>query len=316
MPPKSGVRALWSALLVYTLFVILFGAIVRITGSGDGCGQHWPTCHGDALHLSASRETWIEQTHRLTSGLNLVFLLVVVWRSFRGTVPRAPLRRAALWTLGFMIVEALVGAALVLLRLVGNNDSVGRAIIMAIHLVNTSLLLWAMLYARFLAETPGGRASSCVRWEPRARRLLGLGASLLLVTMAFGAVTALGDTLYPVSPTEKGLAVAEQSLSASAHFLLRMRALHPFVATATVVFVLWVTPSLGGPEAARARVATLAIALVSVGVGLINIWLSAPGYLQVIHLALANLFWLAWGRLGLASAEATARGIARSPHAL
>ena len=54
-------RFAWGS-LCYTVFVILFGAVVRISGSGAGCGQHWPTCHGEVAHLPRSIETAVELT--------------------------------------------------------------------------------------------------------------------------------------------------------------------------------------------------------------------------------------------------------------
>ena len=72
-------RAAWS-LMAYNVGVVLWGAWVRITGSGAGCGRHWPTCHGEIIPRAQSTATFIEFTHRVTSGLTLVFsVLLLVW---------------------------------------------------------------------------------------------------------------------------------------------------------------------------------------------------------------------------------------------
>src|SRR5690606_32588007 len=107
------------------------------------CGQHWPTCHGEIAHLPKTAATMIELTHRVTSGLCLVFVLALALWTFLVSERGERMRKAAVWACVFMVVEALVGAALVLLELVGLNDSWRRAVVMAVHLVNTcALMFW------------------------------------------------------------------------------------------------------------------------------------------------------------------------------
>ena len=66
-----------SALLVYTVAVVLWGAYVRATLSGDGCGDHWPLCNGVAVPTDPSIKTIVELTHRVTSGLCWLWTLVM-----------------------------------------------------------------------------------------------------------------------------------------------------------------------------------------------------------------------------------------------
>jgi heme A synthase len=284
-------RFAWAS-LAYTGFVILFGAVVRITGSGAGCGQHWPTCQGEIAHLPRSVETAIELTHRVTSGLSLVLavvLFVLARRRFeRGQVAR----RAAGLTLLFMVIEALIGAALVLLALVGNNDSALRAAVMAAHLVNTSLLTAALAITAWAAGK-----SLPVRWnDARATRtVLGLALVGMLVVSTTGAVTALGDTLYPVTPGAR---------FEGTHFLQRLRVLHPVLAIAVAGYLCYAIAALAAPDKrAPARVA-FALVFTQVGAGVLNVLLSAPAWLQVVHLALATALWIALVLLG---AEALSR---------
>src|ERR1700743_1506802 len=71
--------------LVYLLLVILFGAFVRASGSGAGCGSHWPLCNGEVVPLAPRIETIIEFTHRMMSGVSLVAVAALwLWsrRSF------------------------------------------------------------------------------------------------------------------------------------------------------------------------------------------------------------------------------------------
>jgi heme A synthase len=127
--------------LVYNVAVIAWGAYVRATGSGAGCGSHWPLCNGEIIPRGPTLETLVEFSHRLTSGLALVAVVVLFWWTRRESARTHPARRASAWALVFMLTEAGVGAALVLFRLVADNASMARAMFMAIHLVNTFVLL-------------------------------------------------------------------------------------------------------------------------------------------------------------------------------
>lgn len=302
-PDRSPVGALgryWSAGLLYTLFVILFGAVVRITGSGAGCGQHWPTCQGELAHLPKKLETAIELTHRLTSGLSMFLVFALAFLSFRAFERAHPARRAAVAACIFMIVEALVGAALVLLELVGNNDSLWRAVVMAVHLVNTLALLAAMVVSIWTVRRPKLHR---LDWGFSGDGAWAYGGALVLaVVSAAGAVTALGDTLYPVAK------VLEQGASGagSVHFLNTLRGVHPVMAVIGAAVLVWGagrladTESKGddrdaeiGPRTKMARIIVFLVIL-QVFLGLLNIVLSAPGWMQVLHLACANSIWIAW----------------------
>ncbi len=296
------------AVLGYTVLVIVFGAWVRISGSGAGCGQHWPSCHGEIVHLPRSVETVIELTHRVTSGLCMIGMFaLLIWGLIRFRRPH-PARVALAFGMLFMITEALLGAGLVLLELVGKNDSVSRAIMMAIHLSNTSLLTGAMAYAAWVS-VPGRRVR--LRGLGPALWLLLGGLALLVAVSMSGAVTALGDTLYPVA--EDGTIVeqlrADQSLTA--HFLQRMRVVHPVLAVVVALYLLWLAIELprmpNMPSTATLRrlgnlVAGLVVAQVCAGV--VNIMLSAPGWMQLVHLGLATCLWIALVLLTLTAAEA------------
>ena len=293
--PIAVLRSPWGLTLVYNLLVILFGAYVRISKSGDGCGQHWPTCHGEVIHLPRKIETVIELTHRLTSGLSLILVLGLAVLTLRRHAPGHPARAAARWAMVFIVSEALVGAAIVLLRLVGEDSSLARAAVMAVHLINTCLLTFALLLA---AISSGRSPAPDFRFADRRMRWAWWGAALLLLISAAGAVTALGDTLFPVTDHAT---VARNASTASAHFLERVRGFHPLLATAGAVFLVWASSRLG--TSAGARQAVVGLVYLQVALGLVNVWLSAPGWMQVVHLGVANLLWLAWSWLLLETAE-------------
>jgi heme A synthase len=278
----------------YNLLVILWGAFVRITGAGAGCGSHWPLCNGEVLPREPSAETLIELSHRLSSGLDGLLVVALVVATFRLFPPRHRVRRAAVASLVFLVIEALVGAGLVRFELVVHDDSALRAVVIALHLANTFFLLAALAATALWA---GGLPASRRAGGGTLGALLGTTALLVLTGMS-GAVTALGDTLFPARE------FAWDQLSAASHFLLRLRVIHPVVAVVAGLVVLTVA-ALPGFRRAGAAVpgavsAVQALVLLQLAAGFINVQLAAPVWLQLVHLLLADLLWLAWVALGMA----------------
>jgi heme A synthase len=290
-PPSSRFRTFCWASLAFVVGVILWGAVVRATGSGAGCGSHWPMCNGEVVPPSPSTETLIELTHRVTSGLSAVAVFVALFWA-RRLYPRGHrVRHAAGWSSVFMVGEVLVGAALVLLKYVGDDASVGRAAVIALHLANTFLLLGAMtLLAHFASGAPGLRL--------RGERVFG-GLALaavggtLLVGMS-GAVAALGDTLFPAADLGTALAA---DLSATAHVLVRLRVIHPFVAVGVAFGLLalrhFVVARRPSPAVLRWGALLRAAVIAELGAGIVNLLLLAPVWMQIVHLLLADALWIA-----------------------
>ena len=283
MASRGFVRYAWGT-LAYTVAVILWGAFVRATGSGAGCANHWPLCNGDVIPRPERVETLIEFAHRATSGI--AFLLVVglvIW-----TFRRFARGHRVRWTAGlgmvFMITESLVGAGLVLLELVADNASIARAYWMAGHLVNTFLLLATLtLTAWWSTRDAPLRVRQAGGWA------MGLGVALfgMILVSISGAVTALGDTLYRLGGTEP---------SATAELLMSLRAIHPILAIGTSIVVLLIVMTT-----AQARASTttqplsrwIAAGLIGqLGLGALNVALSAPVWMQLIHLLVADLIWI------------------------
>lgn len=290
--------------LVFLLAVILFGAVVRITGSGAGCGQHWPTCHGEVLHLPSSVETTIELSHRVTSGLTLPLALVLLVMALRRFPKAHPARVGAALTVLFLLGEAAIGARIVLLGLVGLNDSLPRAYWMALHLTSTCLLtfsaglmVWASSPAKAAAKH-GAQLAHRLRGGPYRPVHWALFAALTVVYLvaATGAITALGDTLYPAIEGSVGEVLASDQSSGS-HFLQKARVVHPVLAVVGGLFVLQTaisSPDKIDSERARRYANVLAgLVVAQLVAGGLNIWLNAPGWMQVLHLGLACGVWLA-----------------------
>lgn len=279
--------------LAYLIAVILFGAWVRISGSGDGCGSHWPTCHGEVVPVAAEGKTLIEYTHRVTSGLCGIFGLALVFWARR---LHPALFHASLVTMFFLLVEGLIGAVLVKKELVAGDASVSRAIVVSLHLANTLLLT--------------ASAATVVWWaEPRRKHAAGIGARGLMAAALFtlvltnmtGAVTALGDTLFPTRPAIDGglLARISDDFSPSHHFLVRLRIVHPVIAVVSAAFLAAVLLGLRktGRGAGTVLEQLIPIGLLvvgaQVGLGVLNVALAAPGWMQIVHLLAAQVVWMA-----------------------
>lgn len=299
--------AKWAwGLLFYTLAVIVWGAFVRASNSGDGCGAHWPLCNGVVIPGDVEHKTWVEFAHRASSGLLgfLIFgLVVAVYRS----QPRQSLaRKAAFWTMFFTITEALVGMVLVMKGLVADNDSIHRAIWMSVHLVNTFLLLASMT---LLAWSVSGGTPLRLRGQGSVGWALGIGLFGLLFLGVSGAVTALGDTLFPSKSLIEGI---KQDFSPTAHFLIRLRLFHPMIAISVGLYLVLAASLVSqlrpSPAVKKAAGWVVTLFCAQMLVGLVNLGLKAPIPMQLIHLLVADLLWIA---LVLASAAAMGEGVPR-----
>lgn len=290
----------WVAVL-YNLGVILWGAWVRITGSGAGCGDHWPMCNGEVVPPSPSEKTVIEFAHRLSSGLCLpIAIVLIVWIRRRFPAGHRARTGAYISTL-FLLLEAALGALLVKFKLVADDESSARAVVIALHLVNTLTLIG---FGALTAWWVGG--GSALRWRAAgSARWLWLTAmiGLVIVCMA-GAVTALGDTLFPVDAhgMDGLLERLWSDLSPTEHFLVRLRILHPTLAVALGLFLLMWTSNLRwkplSPQAHQWASRVTILVLAEVALGALNVWLAAPGWMQLAHLAAANLLWISVVLLG------------------
>lgn len=279
--------------LTYNVAVVLWGAFVRASGSGAGCGAHWPLCNGEVIPQSPGTAMAIEFTHRVMSGLALPVILVLLvwaWRAYpKGSLVRAGAGLSVLFT----VTEALVGAGLVLFQLVAQNASSARALWVGVHLVNTFLLLASIaLTAWWASPMLGGRLTPRIRG--RVVWFLALGLLGVLALGTTGAITALGDTLFPSSSIAQGL---QQDLDPTASFLIRLRVIHPFLAIAVGVYVILLARVLNAlhPDTRLKPLtgAVMALVVLQGMAGVVNIYLLAPIWMQMVHLLLADLVWIA-----------------------
>jgi heme A synthase len=305
--------------LAYSILVILWGTVVRATGSGAGCGDHWPLCGGRLFPHAAQVATLIEFAHRLTSGLVVLLVAGLVYLAFRRFSTRHPARRYAVAALFFTVMEGLLGAALVLFGQVGDNTSASRVFLLSLHLVNTFLLLASIaLTAQSATANRKDDWNLIVPSRSPGRGLYiayGLGLAGTLAIAVSGTIAALADTLFHA--TSLGQAFQWDFSGTAASPILRIRIIHPILAVVigTFLLVLAVHPLLApAPRAAR-RMAPylLLLVLFQFCLGTLNVLLLSPLWIQVVHLLTADLIWVTLVLLSAAVLRRPNRISASSP---
>jgi heme A synthase len=288
---KSHRKFAWFAwaVLAYNLPVILWGAFVRVSFSGDGCGDHWPTCNGQMAPTQMAKPMLIEFTHRMMTGLDTFAVIAMCLWAFRAFPKKHAVRRYSVLSLLFLIVEALLGAGLVLFRYVAKDQSAGRAWYLSAHLTNTMLMLACFTITAWLGLNDSAR----IRLRSMSKTLL----AALLTTMFLsitGAIAALGDMLFPVTSLSEGI---RQDFSSASSLLVRLRMLHPFIAVFGAVYIVLaaVQTMRSRDEDSPARTAgarVIVLTIFQLALGALNLSLLAPIWMQLIHLAVADLVWV------------------------
>ncbi|MGP8175138.1 MAG: COX15/CtaA family protein [Terracidiphilus sp.] len=290
--PSTALRRFAWGVLVYFIAVILWGTLVRATGSGAGCGNHWPLCNGTVIQHSASVNTLIEFTHRITSGLSFVLVVALLVWTFAGTARGHLARAAAVASVAFTMIEATLGALLVKLGLTAQSQSPLRPAYLALHLANTLLLLAALTLTAHLLS----RAKGYLRGSVRMVAPFGALATVVVVMIVgvTGSLAALGDTLFPASSL--GLALAQDFYSTSG-WLVRWRWTHPAVAFLASIFLIWllVRAARRSTHWDNRRLSALVLLLLATvyTLGLLDVFLLAPLWVQIAHLLAADMLWAA-----------------------
>jgi heme A synthase len=272
--------------LGWNLAVVLWGALVRATGAGAGCGNHWPLCNGVVLPQSPGIKTVIEFTHRAMTGLDgIVVVILVVW-AFRAFPRGHTVRLGATLSGVFLITESLLGAMLVKLEHVAQNPSSARAWSLSTHLINTLTLIACVALTAWWA---GGRPPIRVRGRQGALAVFTLGIVILLGIS--GVIAALGDTLFPSRNFAEGWA---HDFDASANIFVRLRIWHPVIAAGAGLWILYYAISSAARYQHTRRLATYVIAalMAQILAGVGNLLLAAPVWMQLIHLLLADTLWI------------------------
>jgi heme a synthase len=269
--------------LGFNLLVILWGALVRASRSGEGCGDHWPLCNGVVIPHAAQIATLIEFTHRATTGIAFVFVAAMAVWAFR-RYRHELVWPAAAASLFFLITEALLGAGLVLFNYAGAEVSAGRVVYLSAHLINTMLLVATIALTAWWGARPGAG----IRLKGRDASACATSILALLAVAVTGAMTALGDTLFPASSLGAGFA---SDFSSAAPWLVKLRVVHPLIAVVAGVTIAAVAERIG--QGSRLARAVMALVTLQIAAGIFNLWLLAPVWMQLVHLLLADLLWIA-----------------------
>lgn len=278
--------------LAYNFIVILWGVFLRASKSGDGCGEHWLTCHGEVIPSAPEFKTVIEFSHRITTAIaGLVVLALVIW-AFKKFPKGDAVRKTAAWTAFFILLEVAIGAVIVLTGNTAQNWTPSRPFVMAAHLLITFGLLASLTLCAWFA---GGRQVLRFRMEARqAAVFASLAAGLLVVGMS-GSVAALSNLLYEPSGTiAEGL---REDLSGDSPLLIQLRGFHPLVSTvfgfSMIAAMGWLKrQAVGSARVARLANAIAVLVLVQFVSGLVTILTHAPILMQLLHLFLADVVWI------------------------
>ena len=284
----STMRLVWLALIGNTL-VILQGAFVRASDSGAGCGRHWPMCNGEIVPLGHGTETLIEFSHRLLSLFVLVVGAWVLYRAFKSRKDNPGFFGFAIAAFVFLIFEALLGAATVLFGLTGDNVSTARGLMVAVHLVNSLLLMGTLALTVVYARERNPGALNIAKQGPLAT-VLAVGLVGMLILMFSGGIAAMGNTMFPSATLGEGIAA---DFDPASHPLIRLRILHPLIAITVGIYLFislglswWLKPVV---QARRVGQALFAVYVAQLLIGTFNLALLAPTVLQLLHLGTAVL---------------------------
>lgn len=279
--------------LIYNLVVIIWGVFLRASHSGDGCGQHWLTCQGEVIPSAPQLKTIIEFSHRLTTGLSAITVLVLLIWAFRRFTKGDPVRRAAAFSFAFIIIESLIGAGLVLTGNTADNWTPSRPFWAIGHLINTFLLLAALTLTCWYAN--GGRSVK-LSMDRKIISLLLIGVFGIFIVGSSGSLAALSNMLFPSASIIGGVA---DDFSGASPMLVRLRISHPIVSVAVGMFLIFLAGWLKRMSSDDRGVTKWGnvlslLVLVQFASGAATLLLHAPIVMQLVHLFLADALWISF----------------------
>lgn len=285
--------------LAYNIVVIIWGVFLRASKSGDGCGQHWLTCHGEVIPSAPELKTVIEFSHRITSmldGFIVIGLLVwatLRWKSKRYGEKSSLVLKMAIGSMIFVIIEGLLGAGLVLTGNTAETLTAARPFWMAGHLITTLVLLMFLTLTAWFAS--GGKSFD-FRVQPKVLLVLALAVAGIALVGLSGSVAALSSMLFPSATLTEGLA---KDFSATSNILLRLRISHPILSVGVGIYLIFVAAWLKAKAQESFRVGRWAkvlttLVLIQFAAGALTLVTLAPIVMQIIHLVLADAVWISF----------------------
>ncbi len=298
-------------LLAYNICVVLWGVFLRASKSGDGCGMHWLTCHGEVLPSSPQFKTVIEFTHRLMSAFDGLLMLILLgwafWIWYRGRERRqkSTLKMAAV-SFFFVLTEGAIGAGLVLTGNTAETLTAARPFWMAAHLINTFILL---AFITLTARSASGGAGLKFQIEPKYIGGIVVGVVAIFVVSISGSIAALSNMIFPSGTLLESMA---KDFSETSHMLLRLRLLHPVTAILTSVFVIFLTGWLAKERFGDRGVswwsnALAILILAQIAFGSATLLMLAPIVMQLGHLLFADAIWISFVLFSAAFLSSDAR---------
>lgn len=278
--------------LLYNFAVVLGGVFLRASKSGDGCGEHWLTCHGEVIPSAPEFKTVIEFSHRITTAIaGFVVLGLLIWAVKK--FPKGdPVRRMAYWTSFFILLEVAIGAVIVLTGNTAQNWTPFRPVVMAAHLLITFGLLASLTLGYWFSS---GRPTFTFKAERKyIWAIVGLTVGMLVVGMS-GSIAALSNLLYePSGSLSEGI---RKDFSADSPLLIQLRGFHPLMSVAYGIILIlsmsWFKRSAPGVERVTRFANSVSIlVLIQFLSGLVTIVMHAPILLQLLHLFLADVLWI------------------------
>ena len=284
--------------LAYNIVVILWGVFLRASKSGDGCGQHWLTCHGEVIPSAPALKTVIEFSHRITTALDgFIVIGLLVWAILRWksgkTGTNSRVLKMATGAFIFVIIEGLLGAGLVLTGNTAENLTAARPFWMAGHLITTLILLTFLTLTAWFAN--GGKSFN-FKTEPKVKLFLLLGIFGFLLVGMSGSVAALSSMIFPSETLTEGIT---KDFSATSNVLLRLRVSHPILSILTSVYLIFLAGWLrkrseNNPMVVRWSNILSILILLQIGFGALTLLTLAPILMQLGHLLLADLVWISF----------------------
>ncbi len=279
--------------LAYNVLVILWGVFLRASKSGDGCGQHWLTCHGEVVPSAPELKTVIEFSHRIMSAADGIIVIILVIWAFRAFPKGHILRKLSLASLALVIVEGLIGAGLVLTGNTAGSYSESRPFWAMGHLISTFILLTAMTLNAWSASS--GKFFS-FKGSGKILLLLGIAVLGILFVGMSGSLAALSNMLFPSQSLTEGIA---KDFSGTSHYLLRLRISHPIVSILTSVYLIFLAGWIRKQAENNANVGRWSnvlslLVFVQIGFGALTLLMLAPILMQLGHLLLADLIWISF----------------------
>jgi len=290
--------------LACNVVVILWGVFLRASKAGDGCGQHWITCHGEFIPSAPELKTVIEFSHRATSALaGLLIIALFLWALSRWRRERSELRlfglKAAFAALIFVIIEGALGAGLVLTGNTAETLTPARPFWMAAHLLNTLILL-AVLATNAWSASTGQTIKILSSTRIRIHSHIVLGAILIFLIGASGSVAALCNMIFPSATLQEGFL---KDISPTSHVLLKIRPFHPIIAAAGSVALFfwagWIQKTVADKSVGRLSRLLSALIVVQLVFGAVTLLSLSPILMQLGHPLLADGIWLSFIFLSL-----------------